>query len=84
MYFRIAFYPGATMSAFNLINPDLPIQNGCSVGHVPQMNSGEPVYIKNDRIDAQLITGNSELTTIDSRYKIGGSTGWERPGSDLP
>jgi hypothetical protein len=70
------------MASYNFINPATPIRNGCAVAHAPQMNSGEGVTLKTDR-EQDLTLPNNTSAVLDIRFKVGGSTGWERPGSDL-
>lgn len=67
------------MAVYALINASLPIRNGLAVGKAPQARSGEAPYYKTDRCE-NLANMGAFGTTIDGRYKTGGTTTWERPG----
>jgi hypothetical protein len=70
------------VATYNLIDPAKQIQNGVAVGWAPQAKSTQGAYLKTDRIEA-VPAGDGTLTNINGRFKVGGSTGWERPGSNL-
>lgn len=71
------------MAIYAKVNPNRPIENGCAVGWAPTNASTQGIVIQ-DGIAEKLDTMDSLQALLNGRYKTGGTTGWERPGSNLP
>ncbi len=70
------------MAIFDLAISGQPIVNGGAVSRFPQPKDDTGPTYMND--NAEVLGDISNFASgVDSRYKHGGSTGWERPGSNL-
>ncbi len=59
------------------------IYNGAVTVAPRDVASGEPYFVLTDRARDNPGPSGGTLDVIDSRYRIGASGGWERPGSDF-
>lgn len=69
------------MPVYAAVNPNLPIQNGGAVGWAPTDKSTQGFVIQGTVETLSTTSGYEQ--ELNGRYKTGGSTGWERPGSNL-
>lgn len=68
------------MAVYSLINSGSPIANGLACVGAPQNHATQaPVYMGTP----ELVGLGAEAALLATRYIRGGSTSWERPGSDL-
>lgn len=67
------------MAVYAVIDGGRPIQNGGAVVHAPQPKSTEGFIQQGKTEDVPV--ANAYAAVLNARYKTGGTTTWERPGS---
>jgi hypothetical protein len=70
------------MAVYYQIDNGRPIQNGGAVGLAPQAKSTQGFVVQGPVENVSHTSAYEGL--LDGRFKVGGATGWERPGSNLP
>lgn len=70
------------MAVYALINSGKPILNGAAMCRAPQDKATQGVIMQPTDGYAEALASDANAAVLDGRYKVGGSTGWERPGSN--
>lgn len=67
------------MAVYAKVTGARPVQNGGAVGFAPQDKATQGVVQQGTTED--LSVSNAYEVLLDGRYKVGGSTTWERPAA---